>query len=123
MSLSVVVDGTVVGWLVVVVVIVVVVVVVAGCAKLEVLLISDHGIVMGVGDPLMEGIVVVTSMGLNSDDFIVDTPAMNSSAGEAVTLAMADGAKVVVDIRTGAVVEGVMVVGSEVLGARVELGS
>lgn len=48
------------------------------------LLISDQGMVMAVADPLIDGIIVVTSTGLKVVETLV-TLATNSSAGDEVT--------------------------------------
>lgn len=49
------------------------------------LLISFQGIVIDAGEPLMEGITVVTLTGWKSTDLFVVTLATNASAGEMVT--------------------------------------
>lgn len=66
-------------------------VLVCSALELELLLISDQGIVIDADDPLIEGMVVVTSTGLKLTDLVV-TPAKNSSAGEVVTLELVVGA-------------------------------
>lgn len=57
-----------------------------GSVVVILLLISDHGIVIDAGDPRIDGMTVVTSIGLKYVDLVVITPAANSSAGEVVTL-------------------------------------
>lgn len=60
----------------------------------ELLVTSDQGIVIGVAEPLIEGITVVRLTG--SKLLMLLTLATNSSAGEAVILELKRGAKVVV---------------------------
>lgn len=58
-------------------------------AELELLLISDQGIVMEADDPLIEGMIVVTSIGMKLDDLVV--AAKNSSAGDVVVTLELEG--------------------------------